>query len=513
MRLPFLYFLLPLLVILVLPSRAFSQDTLISPVFKNYRHPKPAAIIERSDATYQMWQTFQLTQKANSGDFLAQYELGVRYLIGRGLTADSTKGAYWTRKAADQGLASARFNLGILLEHGWGVEWNPFEAYSQFALAAERGMPEAQFAMGHLLTDNLVVPRNWEDAYQWIRAAADSGYEPAKDALPEFLKRGYGDDSTTPYTATTTPTRSGQQWAPILIDFASDTTKKVDDKMLLSALLREATPAMQKALGTATPDTSLNLDSAALQSVQRAANAGSPEALTVLGRCYEKGVGMKKDPVRAVSNYIRAVRFDGPHAFDLLWTLLEQQQVVAELRVRAAQNQEEAMFCLATLASLGLQYPLLKGHAWVTEAQALELLTLAARRGHIASKIELGLCYFSGRWVNQNRERAFDLWTEAGDMGSIEAEVRLAASMIMSETGNPDSVTHKLDKGIEEGSVLAQVALGYCYERGFGMMKSKGEAARYYRNAATRGSQDAYRALIRIHDEIRPQEARFRIEG
>jgi len=64
-------------------------------------------------------------------------------------------------------------------------------------------------------------------------------------------------------------------------------------------------------------------------------------------------------------------------------------------------------------------------------------------------------------------------------------------------------------RGTEDGSVLAEVALGYCYESGRGMSPRIAEAVRLYRVAARRGSLDAYRALRRLHDEHRPSDAEF----
>ncbi|HET6273421.1 MAG TPA: hypothetical protein VFG32_10600, partial [Bacteroidota bacterium] len=60
-----------------------------SPVFRDYKTTRPAPLIEQSDVTYQLWQVFMLERKANAGDVLAQHELGIRYLLGRGVGADT----------------------------------------------------------------------------------------------------------------------------------------------------------------------------------------------------------------------------------------------------------------------------------------------------------------------------------------------------------------------------------------------------------------------------------------
>ncbi len=503
-----------ILIVASVISRPFlsAQELPSSPVFKSYRTPGLGALVVQSDATYQMWQTFQLTQKANAGDALAQHELGIRYLIGRGVQADTAKGAYWTLKAAAQQLLPARFNHGILLQNGWGVEWSPFKAYEEFAWCAERGMPEAQYAMAQFLTDNIIVPRNRAEAYKWVKAAADSGFEPAKEVLPDFIKRGYGVDSSSVLPVIHSPSLQPRlQWTPVFLDFDADTLSKVQDGTLLKDLLREASPALQQALGNQTTDTSLVMDSVAIQFVNRAANAGSPEALVVLGRCYEKGIFVEKSAVKAIMFYVQAVRFDSPHARELLWTVLEHQPSVATLKAHAARGDQDAMFSLAALAALGLQHPLLSSQSAVTEAQALELLESSSKTGHIPSMIELGLCHFSGRWVKEDRIRALSIWSDAEHLGSLDAAVRVAATLVINSRIASDSLVETLQTGIKEGSVLAQVAVGYCFEHGVGVERRKGEAARWYRIAASRGSQDGYRALIRLHDEIRPEEVRYRI--
>jgi TPR repeat protein len=61
--------------------------------------------------------------------------------------------------------------------------------------------------------------------------------------------------------------------------------------------------------------------------------------------------------------------------------------------------------------------------------------------------------------------------------------------------------------------VIAAVLLARCCERGVGVSRDVGEAVRMYRAAAQRGSVDAYRALERLYDAIRPDDPMFRHAG
>jgi ankyrin repeat protein len=57
----------------------------------------------------------KLSVLATSGDGAAQYQLGVNFEKGLGVTIDSDKSMGWYRSAADQGYVKAQFSLAILL--------------------------------------------------------------------------------------------------------------------------------------------------------------------------------------------------------------------------------------------------------------------------------------------------------------------------------------------------------------------------------------------------------------
>ncbi len=445
-----------------------------------------------------------LTQKANAGDVLAQYELGIRYLMGRGIQADTAKGAYWTRKAAEQNMVPARFNLGILLYNGWGVPWNPFEAYRHFLYCASEQMVEAEYVLSGLYIEDLVVARNWEEAYRWAKKAADSGYEPAQAEVAMLLKRGVVKNDSTAHPSD----RSGSSvFEPVFLDFGTDTAKQVDDQVLRQEAIREGNLEVKNALGTIHGDT-LSVDSVGLQSIRHAASTGSPEAYTILGRCYEKGVGVKKDLVLASVEYLRAIRLDSPRAPGLLMTLLDQKEYGQILRTRAARDDADAEYAWSVLTALGFD-GLVKGQGVLVESQALQFLQKAVAHKHTAATIELGLCYYSGRWVERDRIRATELWEEAVAMGSMEAKMRIAATGVLE---NDEALIPVLRDGLKENSILAEVGLAYAFERGVGMEKNIPEAVYLYREAAQRGSQDAYHALQRMNDQIRPGSSEFQMK-
>ena len=499
-------------------ARMSAQDTTKAAVFKEHRAPR-LNLIRRSDESYELWEEFKLMEEANNGDASAQHELGIRYFLGKGFGVDTVKSAYWIQKAADQNFVIAHYNLGIFLNNGWGLPWNPFKAFEHFQYAAKQGMPEAEYVYASILTDNLVTPQNWSEAYRWMKKSADAGYQPARDALAEFEKRGievHADSSDTSSVSPLSPVTKkdsalvlqAHSWKPVLLDFSDEKATEKDELAFLKEMLRKGSPELKNALGISTLDTDkLVADSTLLRLIDNAAEVGSPEALAVLGRFYEKGIIERKNLMLAATEYLRAIRLEFPRAPALLWNVFQDKKFVQQMHALVLHGNADAEFVCAGLISVGFDTEL-------PPEESFQLLLKASAQHHIQAMIETGLCYFSGRGVEKNKEKAVELWTEAAAMGSREAQIRLVATNIIANLHLQDYAASipDLDSAAHKGSLVAQVALAYCYETGTGVGQNKSEAVRLYRESAYRGSQIAYYALKKMYDDIRPNSPEFRVK-
>ena len=85
---------------------------------------------------------------AEQGDTDAQFNLGLMYDLGSGVTEDDAEAAMWYRRSAEQGHAVAQFNLGVMYDNGEGVAQNALEAVAWYRRAAEQGYSEAQHNLG-----------------------------------------------------------------------------------------------------------------------------------------------------------------------------------------------------------------------------------------------------------------------------------------------------------------------------------------------------------------------------
>jgi TPR repeat protein len=494
------------------------SDTATSLAFKKNRPSKSHPIFYQPDLSYQIWQQFSLLREANNGDALAQHELGIRYLLGEGFPADTSTGAYWIQKAALQNLTPACYNYGILLLNGWGVAWNPFEAYQYFLKAANDKMPAAQYIIGILHTDNLIVKKDLNQAYLWLQKSYANGYETASEVIKQLegkvkinpadtIKYAFEDDPNKEFSGSDNPISSTLGLVYIDFEAIADSTIKISEEILLDDLFRLGSDTLAISLGVQKELASLNgIDFQGISFLAKSSEYGNPEALTLIGYLYQKGIYYPLNEITAAANYIRAIRLDAPRAPLLLWEIINSKSFYDNLRKESAAENPEALFVWYGLISYGFDNR-------VTESDAFELLNKAAALGHTPSIIELGLNYYTGKLVNVNKEKAREIWKYAERLNIAESKIRLSAVTILD--GKVDSNVQPLIAALREaekvGSILAQVTLAYCFENGIGVEENKAEAVKYYRTAAQRGSRFAYEELKRIYDQIRPAEIRFKV--
>ena len=131
-------------------------------------------------------------ERAEQGDEYAQYNLGLMYANGQGVSQNYEQAIKWFTKAAEQGIATAQFNCGLMYATGQGVPQNYKEALKWYTKAAERGVIEAQVNIGSLYANGEGVSKNYTEAFKWYRKAAEQGDEKAQDNLSAMYALGQG---------------------------------------------------------------------------------------------------------------------------------------------------------------------------------------------------------------------------------------------------------------------------------------------------------------------------------
>ncbi|MEA2986196.1 MAG: localization factor PodJL [Alphaproteobacteria bacterium] len=135
-----------------------------------------------------------LRAAAAAGDASAEYEVGLRYAEGRGVTANASEAVRWLELAAKQGLAMAQFRLAGLYEKGIGGKKDIETARRLYKAAAEQGNAGAMHNLAVLYAEGAAVKPDYRTAAQWFRLAADHGVSDSQYNLAILYARGIGVD-------------------------------------------------------------------------------------------------------------------------------------------------------------------------------------------------------------------------------------------------------------------------------------------------------------------------------
>lgn len=129
------------------------------------------------------------SDRARSGDVIAQFYVAYMYDEGLGVYKDDTTAVYWYRKAADNGYEKAMASMGYMYSSGEGVPLDYTQALYWSQKAANNGSAEGQRILGWLYEHGKGVSEDKAQAIYWYRKAAEKGEKTAKKRLTELEKK------------------------------------------------------------------------------------------------------------------------------------------------------------------------------------------------------------------------------------------------------------------------------------------------------------------------------------
>lgn len=297
----------------------------------------------------------RLRALAEGGDVDRQAGLGAALLFGRGVPKDEAEGIKWLKLAADKGQPIAEYFLGHAYLGGLGVAKDPAQALALFKRAAERGQANAMVTLAQLYHAGEVVERNPAEAAKWAKRAAEKGDREGQRILGGFHMAGrgvpqdfnlaeqwlrksadQGDPIAKQMLTVVANAREADRSPEALaksVAFVQDRAKEgqASAQFQLSILYRngdgvpkdvkianewEAKAAQQdhpealanRAVRLLTGQGMATDTREAMRLFHRSGALGHAPAQRVLGRAYEKGAGVRKDPVEALHWYELAVR-------------------------------------------------------------------------------------------------------------------------------------------------------------------------------------------------------------
>jgi uncharacterized protein len=114
-------------------------------------------------------------EAAGKGFAMAEYNLGVMYLYGRGVPTDYAAARDWLIKASDHGVPRAKFQLGRIYEKGLGVPRDMNEAKRQYRDGTEQARSSVDANSGALFINSESITLEFAQSREWYLGAAAKG--------------------------------------------------------------------------------------------------------------------------------------------------------------------------------------------------------------------------------------------------------------------------------------------------------------------------------------------------
>jgi len=213
-----------------------------------------------------------------------------------------------------------------------------------------------------------------------------------------------------------------------------------------------------------------------------------------LGYCYEHGIGVQVDPVKAASWYQLSAD-QGNAAGQVHLGLCNKKGfgVAKDVEVAfkyfhlsGAKQSAEALYELGSCYENGIGTP-------IDPIKAVIYYTFSAVQGDPDAQCRLAFCYENGFGVEKNLKLAFYFYKLSADQGNSDAQcnVGLYYSKGMGVLRDPLKALKYYRKSADLGNASALYNLGICYEKSTLLPKDETEAVKYYLLSANKGDSDA----------------------
>lgn len=119
--------------------------------------------------------------------------LGLAYMAGLGVDADSAKSVAWFEAAGRGGFANSYHNLGMMFKYGkCGLKQDFAKSYEYFSVGADSGSVTCMYDKGFMLYKGLGCGQDYEKAAKCFITASKKQHGPSLYMLGLCYRNGYG---------------------------------------------------------------------------------------------------------------------------------------------------------------------------------------------------------------------------------------------------------------------------------------------------------------------------------
>jgi len=399
---------------------------------------------------------------ASAGHLPSQYEVGMAYLKGNGVEADTKLAAKWLRRAAMNDHAEAQYQLSQLYRDGVGMEQNRKRALEWLKIAASAGVQNAQKELHSMHLSN-----SPEEAFEDFIVKATEDILPVQPIEDVVMT---GSDDTDSETTDSEKTKPG-----IAINNTPEPDSNLspeypmDDLYSLDLQPTDAQQQYQLANRYMSGEDLYQDGGRAAYWYEQAAKKNHPEAQYQLGEMYKHGTGVTASVAKAKFWLSKAAKA-GVNKAEISLKDLSDIQISNSTNV------------------IKTSFPVTKVDTAAPPANADSFKDTKEQE-------------------NQPNKSSLVERPRTTPPHSNESNVQATAGMI-SVLGEGDPASDGLDKEIRslidsanDNEPGAQVRLAEMYRKGRGVEMDLSIAAQWYQKAATEGDAEAQFELGDMYKE------------
>lgn len=229
----------------------------------------------------------------------------------------------------------------------------------------------------------------------------------------------------------------------------------------------------------------------ALRQFRAAYDKGHVRAASMLGRLYQLGVGVERDPAKAVPLFEAGTKKGDPYAqYRLAKALIQGQGVEVDVDrgMKLLISAGEAGHTYA-LNQLGFEYR--NGeHTAQDLPRAVSFFQKSVARGDVWGMVNLGLLYRDGKGLDKDTQRALDLFMQAEKGGQPEAGTLIGTLLLDGGTASLKEIAGWYRKSAYLGQAWSALTAADFIAAHRDLAADPGEAIRYYALAASLNSGD-----------------------
>ena len=127
---------------------------------------------------------------AQEGDAKAQYNLGLMYASGDGVSYDAAQAASWYKKSASQGYREAQYALAVMTFNKELEDLDYTQAIKWYQAAAAQGHVRSQENLGMLFYRGDAIEQDINSSIYWFQLAANQNSSEAQQYLAYIYSNG-----------------------------------------------------------------------------------------------------------------------------------------------------------------------------------------------------------------------------------------------------------------------------------------------------------------------------------